>query len=142
MHYLSPDLVKQIEEVVDEYAFGAGDLTPDTLLDRAIDLLPIEKQHTDTIRKRVEGLHYLSELLWNRALETGKLNRQQIVVKARLRPLSYYHYLTGSREPSNILLTRDDLLNDPPTGLVKLRDDILGLARVLPELQSESTATS
>jgi len=38
--------------------------------------------------------------------------------------MSQYHYLTGSREPMNVLLTRDDALQDPSTAFVKLKHDI------------------
>jgi hypothetical protein len=138
LQYLEPDLARKIDALIDQYAAREGSLTPDIFLDRITDLLPIQKMDFDTVRRRVEGYHYTTERFWSLILSTGRVTRPDVVKRAQLKSLSQYHYLTGSREPANLMLTRDDLLNDPSTALVKLRDDILGLARVLPEILSET----
>ncbi|MBM3327178.1 MAG: hypothetical protein FJY65_09450 [Calditrichaeota bacterium] len=132
LRYLTTEVVGQIAALIDNYIAGSGVKTQDDLFEKITDLLPIEKLNQDTVRRRVEGYYYASELLWQKALQGGKFSRQDLVRKAGLKPLSHYHYLTGSREPRNIVLTRDDYLNDPTTALVKLRDDILAIAKVLP----------
>ncbi|MBM3330211.1 MAG: hypothetical protein FJY67_12225 [Calditrichaeota bacterium] len=132
--YLTGDMVNQINTLIETYTAGSGSRNADELFDKFTVLLPIEKLNQDTVRRRVEGLYYASELLWQKALQSGKESRNDIVRRAGLKPLSHYHYMTGSREPRNIVLTRDDYLNDPATALVKLRDDILGIAGIIPSM--------
>lgn len=134
LRYLTQDVLTKIIALIEEYAQSQGKGGPEKLFDQITDLLPIEKLNPDTVRRRVEGYYFASEELWKRALESKKFNRQDLIRKAGLKPLSHYHYLTGSREPVAYVLTRSDYLNDPTTALVKLRDDILGLARILPEI--------
>jgi hypothetical protein len=129
--YLTTDVVEKIREVVDKFSLGSADTNVEVLLDNITDLLPIQKTDFDTVRRRVEGFYFTSELLWQKAIQSGKESRNDLIRRAGLKPLSYYHYLTGSREPANIVLSRDDYLNDPPTSLVKLHDDILALAKVI-----------
>jgi len=138
LHFITPDLVHRINALIDHYADHKGEITPESLFDKVTELLPIKKLEFDTVRRRIEGYFYASERIWGLALATGRASRQEVVKKAQLKPLSHYHYLTGSLEPSNIVQTRDDLLNDPSTALVKLRDDIISLARILPELTAPS----
>ncbi len=130
LRYITDEVAGKISSFIDDYIAG-GIKTKEALFDKITDLLPIEKLNPDTVRRRVEGYYYASEELWQKALQSGKFSRAELVKKAGLKPLSHYHYLTGSREARNIVLTRDDYLNDPPTALVKLRDDILGLAGIL-----------
>jgi hypothetical protein len=131
LRYLTSEVASQIAAVVDKYAAASGKEKPSDMYDRVIDKLPIEKMNADTVRRRVEGLYYTSELLFKRLLAGGKMNRNDIVRAAELKPLSHYHYMTGSRESRNNVLTRDDYLNDPSTALVKLKDDIVGLGVLL-----------
>lgn len=131
LRYLTNEVVGQIGALLDAYHAAAGSQKPEQLYDKIIALLPIEKMNADTVRRRVEGLYCASELLFKRLLSGAKMTRNEIVREAELKPLSHFHYLTGSREPRNIVLTRDDYLNDPSTALVKLQDDIIALSILL-----------
>lgn len=134
MYYLSPETSAQIEKLVNDFTGGAKSISSEDLLEKLQEVLPIQKMNRNSVKRRVEGFYHATELLFKFILDKRILDRQQIVLKAKLRPLSYYHYLTGSREPADNVQTRDDYLNDPTTALVKLRDDILGLARLMPQL--------
>jgi len=127
LRYLTNEVVSQINSQVEALISSRGKITPEQMFDKVTGLLPVEKLNPDTVRRRVEGYYYTSEFLFKRLLQEGR-TRNQIVSDAGLKPLSHYHYLVGSREPRNLLLTRDDYLNDPSTALVKLKDDIIGLA--------------
>lgn len=131
LRYLTSEVVSKISSQLDNYVAAAGKQKAEDMFNKVVELLPIEKMNPDTVRRRVEGLYYTSELIFKRLLDAGKMTRNDIVRAAGLKPLSHYHYTTGSREPKNIVLTRDDYLNDPATALVKLKDDILGVAEVL-----------
>lgn len=142
MRYLTPDIREKIDAVIDQFLADKGAMSPDSLLEKITALLPIEKMHFDTVKARLEGFIHVTDKFWEMALASEKTSREEIVKLAKLRSLSHYHYLTGSREPANELLTRDDMFNDPTTALVKLHDDILGLGKVLPEILTESTTSA
>ena len=120
--------------------FSEGDQHGDYLIARLKELLPVHKTDKETWKARVEGLDIASETLIGKVIEAGQdvegkgFTHETVVTRARLRPLSYYHYVTGSREPASNVLTRDDYFNDPTTALVKLEDDILSLGRLLRSL--------
>ena len=103
------------------------------LLAEVKSLLPIEKRNNTSVRKYVEGLFYVAERLWTIGVEKGKeaygpdFSRENLLRITKTLPMSHYRYLTGSREPMNVLLTRDDALQDPPTAIVKLTNDIASL---------------
>jgi hypothetical protein len=105
-------------------------------------LLPIQKRDNTSLRRHVEGLFYLSERLWNIAVEKGKqaygddFTRENLLRITKTLPMSHYRYLTGSREPADVLLTRDDALQDPPTALIKLTADINSLLDFIQSLPS------
>ncbi len=130
LYYLDQESAEKIKKLVERVASKEDKLKPDTLLKELTELLPIQKTDITTVRRRVEGFHYTTEILWKAALDMKIGERSEIVRMAKLKPLSHYHYLTGSREPVGNVLTRADYLNDPATALVKLRDDIHGLASV------------
>jgi len=130
LRYLTNEVVGNISVAIDAFIAGGGKQSSEQMFGKVTDLLPVEKLNPDTVRRRVEGYYYTSELLFKRLLAGGK-TRNQIVKEAGLKPLSHYHYTTGSREPANLLLTRDDYLNDPSTALIKLKDDIIGAANLL-----------
>ncbi|MDP8228073.1 MAG: hypothetical protein P9M15_01315 [Candidatus Electryoneaceae bacterium] len=132
LHYVSSEIADQISNIIKEFIDNSGKPTGKELLDSLSKILPIERMDTDTVRRRVEGLHFVTEILWQKILDTGKFNRQEIIQMAKLKPLSYYHYLTGSRDPVNNVLSRDDYLNDPSSAIAKLTDDITGLAQIIP----------
>ncbi len=134
LKYMSPEVADSISNMLEEFATPENKLTPDKLLEKIIQQLPIDKMDRTTIRERVEGLYFASELLWNKLLDSKKFSREEAVKKAKLKPLSFYHYQTGSREPSGNVMTRDDYYNDPATAMAKLKDDIVGLALVVPEI--------
>jgi len=131
LRYLNGDVATKISTQLDSFVAAAGKEKPEAFFDKIVALLPIERMDADTVRRRVEGLYYTSELIFKRLLAGGKMTRPDIVREAGLKPLSHFHYLTGSREPKNIVLTRDDYLNDPTTALVKLKDDILSVSVLL-----------
>ncbi len=140
LYYLDKKSSEQIDNLVKRIASEDDKLKPNSLLKEVTELLPIQKTDITTVRRRVEGFHYTTEMLWEAALELKIVGgRSDIVRLAKLKPLSHYHYLTGSREPVSNVLTRADYLNDPATALVKLRDDILGLAAVFPKLHKKSS---
>lgn len=131
LRYLRGEVVNKISSLLDNFVAAAGKEKPEAFFDKVVALLPIEKMDADTVRRRVEGLYYTSELIFKRLLAGGKMTRNDIVRAAGLKPLSHFHYLTGSREPKNIVLTRDDYLNDPSTALIKLKDDVVNAAGLL-----------
>ncbi len=131
LRYLRVEVVNKISGLLDNFVAASGTEKPEEFFDKVVVVLPIEKMDSDTVRRRVEGLYYASELIFKRLLAGGKMTRSDIVRAAGLKPLSHFHYLTGSREPKNIVLTRDDYLNDPSTALVKLKDDIVHIAPLL-----------
>lgn len=134
LRYLSPEVADKISKSIDSYATTENELNSDKLIEKIVQLLPIDKTDRTTIRQRVEGLYFASELLWNKLLDSKKFSREEAVKRAKLKPLSHYHYQTGSREPAGIVMTRDDYYNDPATAFAKLKDDIHGLASVIPDI--------
>jgi len=122
--------------------FETSSESPEEFMKSIKELLPLHKTDQDTWKTRLEGLFEISELLFDATLAKGKekegetWDRQNIVVEAQLRPFSYYHWLTGSREPASNVLTRDDYLNDPTTALVKLEDDIKSLCVLFRRLDN------
>ena len=93
-------------------------------------VLPVERQRPESIRRRVEGMTYAADWLWDEALRIGKkefgptFDRANLLRSIRSYPISHYHYLMGSREPRHILLTRRDGLHDPRIALSKLQRDV------------------
>lgn len=139
-HKLTKELEGQITELVTNFAAGTIEINAETLLSELMDLLPIEKMNRETLFRRITGYSLASEMLWDKALQMGDLDRSQIIKKAKIRSMSYYHYMTGSGAPASMVETRADLYNDPPTALAKLKDDIIGLAKLIPEFRSITTA--
>jgi hypothetical protein len=131
--YLDNDSADKIEKIVQQYASDTKKMTGEQLVDRVTEELPIQRSNQTSVRRRVEGYYFTTEILWTQALKYND-SRPEIVKIARLKPLSHYHYLTGSREPITNVMTRADYLNDPSTALVKLRDDIIGLCMALEKL--------
>ncbi len=134
LRFMSPEMADQISKVLDSFVTPENKLTGEKLLEQIIQLLPIERMKRETISQRVEGLYFASEILWNKILDSKKFKRDEAVREAKLKPLSYYHYQTGSREPSGNVMTRDDYYNDPSTALAKLKDEIVGLASLIPSI--------
>lgn len=131
LYYLERKVAEIIDNKVKEFAQDESSV-PEDLLSDLIAMLPIKRTDLSSVRRRVEGFYYTTEILWHEALRLNNGNRQEVVKLANLKPLSHYHYLTGSREPFGNVLTRADFLNDPATALVKLRDDINGLSKTFP----------
>ena len=126
-YYLDSDSRRRIDDLLENFLKQGSTLH---LMERLKELLPIEKWKPNSLRKHVEGMYYLSERLWTLALDAGKkaygndFSRENLLRVTRTLPMSQYRYLTGSREPMNVLLTRDDALQDPSTAFVKLKHDI------------------
>jgi len=136
-YYLSNETADKINKLVTTFAASDKHDTNE-LLEQLSSLLPIKKTDISTVRQRVEGFYYTTEILWQEALKLHRGDRQEIVRMANLKPFSHYHYLVGSREPVSNVLTRADYLNDPTTALIKLRDDIIGYAKTLPQLKKNT----
>jgi len=138
LRFLADETAERIDQMVNRVAAGEGTVSADQFVKDLIELLPVQKMQTDTVKRRVEGLYLAGEILWHKALELTANDRNEVIRRARLKPLSHYHYLTGSLEPKSNVLTRDDYLNDPSTALVKLKDDIMGLVSIFPTLRKTS----
>jgi hypothetical protein len=135
VYFLTKDLYEQITNLIEEFVEDPSNTDPSHLIENLKGVLPIEKMNRQTILRRVEGYSIVADLLWDKVVQIWNLDRQQIVARAKLKPMSYYHYQTGSRESADYAISRDDLLNDPTTALVKLNDDITGLASLIIELK-------
>ncbi len=133
--FIDEALAEKLRTVV--HHFVESEASADYLLARLKELLPVHRTDRETWKARVEGFDIAAETLIERVIETGRekegkgFTRDTVVGRARLRPLSYYHYVTGSREPASNVMTGDDYFNDPTTALVKLEDDLLSLGRLL-----------
>lgn len=135
-YYLDPATRENLEEII--LNFSKGQLQ-ESLLYEIRQSLPFEKKDLSTVKRRVEGMIYLTERLWMIALEAGKnaygsdFSRQNLVGITRTMPMSHYHYVTGSREPINVLITRDDALQDPSAAFAKFDRDVNSLAEFIQE---------
>lgn len=130
--YLDGSLVEKLRKTVGECL--SNGTSPDDLLLQLKGVLPVHRKDRETWKIRVEGLHEASQLIMDQIVERSRSNGNALDVegvkkKAKLRPLSYYHYVTGSREPAENVMKDTDMYNDPTTALVKLEDDILALTR-------------
>ncbi len=141
-YYLDSETRKELDAVLESYIKSpAGDALWMALCNK----LPVEKKRSTSYKVRVEGLSYAAEALWDAALARGKqaygenFSRQELSKAVGFRPISYYHYLSGSREPWTILNTRRDALEDLDTAMLKLKDDILSLVDFIRRLPSGLT---
>ncbi len=138
-HFLSNDKKEELYKRFDDFVNGKN--SAEDFLRELREALPIEKTNQNLVYIRVEGLYLISDLLFSnvqmeyRDEAGGKVDRKVIIKKAKLRPLSYYHWLTGSREPVANVMNRRDSLNDPTTSLVKLEDDIVALGNLYRSLK-------
>lgn len=137
-HFIQEDTVAKLQEVNKEFTSAA--MPPEALLAKLKEVLPVHKTDQTTWKARVEGFYEVSDLLFEEVLEKGtakfgeEWDRKRVVNEAKMRPFSYYHWITGSREPASNLLSKEDFLNDPTTALVKLEDDIVALAKLYRSL--------
>ena len=131
LHYVTPALGRQIGGLIDQLSDGTQQVKPDDVPYRLGQLLPIEKLKQETIHRRVEGFFLASNLLFDRLMSECLHDRRLIISQAGLRSMGFYHYITGSREPAEYMETRDDVLNDPAAAIVKLSEDIVGMANLL-----------
>ncbi len=129
-YYLEKDTAKRLDSILQD--FTDTPLNYD-LLGQLREVVPISKRDHSSVKQHVEGMFYVSEKLWNIALETGrntwgeKFSRENLRRMTKSIPMSHYCYLVGSREAPNVLLTRNDALQDPGTAMVKLEHDISSL---------------
>ncbi|MDP8207222.1 MAG: hypothetical protein P9L92_11205 [Candidatus Electryonea clarkiae] len=130
-HFIKDDVIEKLKKAVEEGL--ERDQSADDFFKTMKDLLPVHKTDQSTWKARVEGYFEVSDRLFDVVLDKGQAlhgddwSKGRIVHEAKLRPFSYYHWLTGSREPASNVLTRDDFLNDATTAMVKLEDDIKSL---------------
>jgi hypothetical protein len=129
-YYLDTQVLGKLDQVLGEFTAGHAD----DVMKALNQTLPIVKWNDKSLRRHVEGMFYLSEKLWTFALELGKktwgaeFSRENLLRITKTMPMSHYSYLVGSREPATVLLTRDDILQDPATAMVKLQHDIKSLS--------------
>jgi len=140
LKYVPASAVDALRNLMEQLFSGKLELTPEQLLEKIKAQLPIEKMNPTTLIQRVEGLYYVTELFWIELVKNRGMNRGEIVHKAGLKPLSYYHHKLGSRMPVDMVVSRDDYFADPPTAHEKLADDILGLARMIGAENTQNTA--
>ncbi|MCX6640360.1 MAG: hypothetical protein NTW14_07760 [bacterium] len=132
------------EQLEDAIAAFLEDKSPQTLWQAFEEALPMAKLKARSTKKRVEGMIYLCERLWPLAIELGQkvhgaeFSRHDLIHSTQSKPMSYYHYTAGSREPNYILMTRDDALQDPTTAIVKLKQDVDHLVNFIHELPAEA----
>ncbi len=137
--YLDENLVEKLDTSAELYIHVKQN--PEEFVKLLKDLLPIEKSTPDTWKKRVEGFYHVSECIINFIINLDSdqsWDRELIEQEADLRPLSHYHWKTGSREPVSSLMTRDGFFNDPRTSLTKLEEDIVSLSDLLRKLQKDN----
>jgi len=147
-YYLDAQIRQQLDEVLRDFAIrrSNGHLWADLC-----SLLPVEKFKPESLKMRVEGLSYTADALWKMALQRGKeffgenFDRLSLQRTVRTYPISHYHYLLGSREPRDLVLTRRDGMHDPQVALYKLHNDIQALADFIcqtPALQGTDSDQS
>ncbi|MCF7809456.1 hypothetical protein K9N50_00560 [bacterium] len=137
LHYINTEMSQQVNEIIDQFTRGETDLTPQELLTKLNEILPINKMQHKTLLMRVEGYLISTDLLWKSLLKDGSISRDEIVKRANIRSMSHYQYITGSRTPAEFLKTRTDFYNDPGTALAKLKDDVVRLSGFMLELRDE-----
>ena len=135
LHYITNELSQQVTQITNQFINGEIKLTPEELLTKLKEILPVNKMHSDTILVRIEGYLVSTDLLWKSLLKDGSLSRDEIVKRANIRSMSHYQYITGSRTPAEFLQKRSDYCNDPPTALVKLQDEVVRLSGFMLELR-------
>ena len=137
LHYINPSLNKQIQGLIDQCSAESSYAKPYEIPNMLKELLPIEKLKKETIHRRLEGYFLASNLLFDKLMATCLKDRKQIINQAGLKSMGYYHYVTGSREPATYIETRDDILNDPAAAIVKLSNDIIGMANLISETKQQ-----
>lgn len=136
-YYLEAQARQRVEEIVQLLSARGSKLKGWEALCEA---LPLERGLPQSLSRRVEGLDLAAEKLWALAVEGGRkafgpgFDRESLRRAAGILPISHYHYLSGSREPHELVQTRRDALNDPTTALVKLRRDIEALTEFIQHL--------
>lgn len=139
-YYIDKEIIAKLDGILDEFTAGRTN----NVMEQLKQTLPIEKWNDKSLRRYVEGMFYLAEQLWTYALDQGKktggdeFSRENLLRITKTMPMSHYSYLVGSREPANVLLTRDDSLQDPPTAMVKLQHDIESLSDFIKSTKTEA----
>ncbi len=115
--------------------------TPESFLEGLKRLLPLHKYTESALMARVEGLFIVVEMLLEYLVESNSnqnrmtVTSNQIIEKAALRPMNSYKGSIFLSEEV-FLLSMEDCLNDPLTSMVKLKDDILLLGRLIRDNQA------
>lgn len=133
LQYLPLPVAESVRVEVTKLCSGEFKGNPRAFYQTILTLLPVEKMNRTTLVHRVEGLMYVTDLVWDELIKTRQLDRNEVLQQANLKPLSYYHHILGSREPGDAVATRKDFLTDPPTALRKLEDDVVSLAAIVIE---------
>ncbi len=138
LYFATQEQIDKLRAAAQDFINGSQD--PQDFLEDLKKVMPIDRVDQETsLRSRVEGFFIVSDLLFERAMDEGVAQlgeawtRQSVIKAAQLRPFSYYHWKTGSREPADNVVSRKDYLNDPMTAIEKLYDDIAGLGKLIRE---------
>jgi hypothetical protein len=132
--FVGNGVLDKLSAIVEKY--GNEEYSPEKFMMKIKELLPVHKTNKETWKARVEGFNHVSDDLINLIIKKvndvkGKTwDKEDVVQQAKLRPLSYYHYVTGSREPVSNMMSQDDYFVDPTTSLVKLEDDIVSMCKL------------
>jgi len=140
LQYLPEPIAEKIRIEVEKLCAGKFQGDSRSFYEFIITLLPIQKMDRTTLIHRVEGLLYVTDLLWLDLRKVKNLDREEVVKVANIKSLGYYHHMLGSREHGDMVSTRQDFLNDPPTALKKLEDDVVGLVSILIKENSKKVA--
>jgi len=145
-YYLSSDMKSDLQAVVTRFVTESA--SPEMFLNEIKEKLPVEWSNQFQWKASVEGFFFTAQVLFGEVLQFGQSHhgdewtRETVVYEAGLRPLSSYHWSSLYWDSLSAIPTSDDYLNDPTTALVKLKDDILALSRLLRKLQTIGVATS
>ncbi len=132
--YIGKSAAEKIQRLVKEFA--DNDWSAENLLARLKEVLPLHRNEENSTLGRVEGLgiacdFLVEEVLAQKGRESLGWDREDVVSRAKIRPLSYYHEVTGSAGMEQEQAGGDYLFRDPTRSLVKLEDDVLALGRLL-----------
>lgn len=136
--YVSDATLKKINETL--VAFCENKQKGDELIDALKKALPVHYADEHAWKKRLEGFFEASELLVTKIIEAAhnekgeEWDRDQVLKTAKIRPLRYFHHVTGYGESRSNEPTREDYFSNPTKALIKLEDDIFSLANLYHSL--------
>ncbi|MBZ0264381.1 hypothetical protein K8I28_06905 [bacterium] len=134
--HINSATMKKLNSIVIE--FYNSEQVPEEFIERLKEALPLHHTEESTWKRRLEGFYEVSELLVDGVTDKGNdsngtsWNRQKVFEVAHIRPMNYYHRVSGFSAPDEMNLS--DYLEAPTQALVKLEDDIFSLATLFRSL--------